>query len=711
MTPADYVDPLIGTQGLFVYGRTTPFVTPPFGMTHWTPMTNLPRIGWSQYRYDKQQIIGFCGSHKPAMWMGDYGQVTLMPGVGEIVPGTSRRALTYEHTREKSHPFSYEVDLFTEEGKKIEVAMTATTHCGYFRIRYPYGNDGYLLVEASRAKQFPGSITIDYDNREITGYNGDRGSAKIGPKLPGFKGYFVLQFDRPFAKYGVWENNKVFQNREQRTGDQVGAFVRFIEGKEGPWVEVKVGTSFISIEQARKNLEAEIPHWDFNRTEQNLKNEWDRYLNRITIEGASEDEKAVFYTALYHSLLFPRRFSEQGRYFSAFDDTVHTGESYTDYSLWDTYRAQHPLLILVAPEHVPGMCQSLVQMYEEGGWLPKWPNPTYTNIMIGTHADAVLADAYIKGVRGFDAETAYEAMYKNAMTPPSGDDKNEWKDRAKWTAYEARGGLSHYKKLGYVPVDQTDESVSRTLEFAYGDFCVAQMASALGKLEDFTYFRDRSKSYANVYNGHTGFMAPRNSQGDWHKKTGKGFTEGSPWTYLFAVQQDIPGLIDLMGKEKFLQRLDETFEKGHYVHTNEPGHHFAYLYNYAGLPHKTQELIAQIRTEHYKNAPDGLTGDDDCGQMSAWYVFSALGLYPVTPGSETYALSTPQFNRTVLHFDPENPDRTLEIRAPGKTPERWYVKSVSWNGTKLTEPFIRHSTLMQGGILEFEMGDPPTPQK
>lgn len=703
-TWADHVDPLIGTKGLFTYGRTTPFVTPPFGMTHWTPMTNLPRIGWCPYRYGQQKIIGFRGSHKPAMWMADYGYLTLMPGLGKIETAPKRRGLTFEHSRENAHPHHYEVALFTETGEQIKVEMTATAHCGFFRFRYPVGTAGYLLMEASHKKDFPGQIQIDYDNWEISGFNSDKNHTGIGPDKPVVKGYFVLQFDRPFAKYGVYAGKRQFEGREKQEGNNVGAFVRFIEGEEGPWVKVRIGTSFISIDQARKNLQAELPEaQSFAQIEENLKATWNQYLSRIQIEGATPDEEAVFYTALYHSLLFPRTFSEQGKYYSPFDGKVHDGVSYTDYSLWDTYRAQHPLLLFTAPEHVPGMMQSLVQHYEEGGWLPKWPNPGYSNIMIGTHADAVLADAYVKGVRGFDAATAYEAMYKNAMTPPEGDDKNRWKDRAKWTAFEARGGLSAYKNLGYVPIDQTAESVSRTLEFAYGDFCVAQMASALGKLDDFELFRARSGNYANVYNGHTGFMAPRSSGGDWHKKTAKGFTEGSPWTYLFCVTQDIPGLIDLMGSATFAEKLEQNFSDGHYVHTNEPGHHYAYLFNYIDKPWRTQELVAQIRAEHYKNAPDGLTGDDDCGQMSAWYVFSALGFYPVTPGSELYAIGVPQFERAVIQLDPNTPEKRIEILAKGISSTRVYAKSITWNGEKLTEPFIRHSDLMKGGILAFEM--------
>jgi predicted alpha-1,2-mannosidase len=473
-------------------------------------------------------------------------------------------------------------------------------------------------------------------------------------------------------------------------------------------VEARVGTSFISLEQARENLKNELQNKSFETVCNETKTQWENYLSRIELEGATDRQKGIFYTAMYHNLLFPRQFSESGKYYSAFDDKVHEGISYNDYSLWDTYRATHPLLILIAPEHVPGMVQSLIQMYEQGGYMPKWPNPTYTGIMIGTHADAVVADAVVKGVKGFNLQKAYEACMKDAMVPSGNDSVNRWADRAPFTFIEARAGLYWLKKLGYIPVDKTNESVSNTLEGAYDDFCVAQVAKAAGKLSDYELLIQRSKNYVNVFNKETGMMAPRNSDGSWHKKTHAGFTEGGPWTYLFAVQHDVPGLMELLGgREKFIKKLDANFRGGHYFHTNEPGHHFTYLYNYAGAAWKTQKRVAFNRSFHYHNYADGMNGDDDCGQMSAWYIFSALGFYPVTPGTDLYAIGTPLFPKAIVYFNPENREQKFEIIARNVSPRNIYIQSATLNGKKLEKPFLHHTDIVNGGKLEFEMGPKP----
>jgi len=365
------------------------------------------------------------------------------------------------------------------------------------------------------------------------------------------------------------------------------------------------------------------------------------------------------------------------------------------------------------------MITSLLQMYDEGGWMPKWPNPTYTNIMIGTHADSVIADAYVKGFRGFDLKKAYAAMYKNAMTPPDGDTHNRWLDRAPWTAFEARGGLTWYKSLGYVPQDKTDESVSRTLEFSYDDFCVAQIAKAVGKNDDYEMFMNRSRNYRNLYDSALGFMRPKNSDGTWDEESWAspeerkpGFTEGSPWTYLFCEMQDIPGMIALMGgKQKFAAKLDENFAGGHYRHGNEPGHHYTYLYNYVGQPWKTQERVRAALIANYHNGPDGLSGNDDCGQMSAWYIFSALGFYPVTPGSTRYSITSPLFEKAsiMLKGGPYKKG-SFTVIARNQSPRNKYIQSAKLDGRPLNEPFISHDDIVNGSILVFVMGAKPNKQ-
>lgn len=705
---SDIPNPLIGTkQVLFFHGRTTPFVTPPFGMTHWTPQTRVSRIRVLNYHYGDKSILGFRGSHKPAKWMGDYGHISLMPGIGEVQSMAEKRKLRFSHTEEVSKPYFYNVKLKAKKGNRIGVEMTATERCGIFRITFPDNQEPFLVIEASQNPDFDGWIKVDTAKGEIIGYNADRNSAITGPDLAGFKGYFVLKFDFEIAEFGVWNGDEKTINATEIIGKHVGAWIRPKQGTTTALV--KVGSSFISIEQAQENLEHEIPHFDFERTKEETRQIWEKYLHRIEIEGGTEDQRSIFYSALYHSLLFPRQFSEYGRYYSAFDDTIHNGISYNDFSLWDTFRAQHPLLLLTAPEHVSGMANALIQMYEQGGYMPKWPNPTYTNIMIGTHADAVLADALVKGLKGINPERAYAAVHKDAMSPPDGDSLKRWDDRALWTGYEARAGLSWYKKLGYVPVDKTSESVSRTLEFAYDDFCVAQVAKAAGRQEEAAFFLERSRNYRNVYNAKTGFMAPKNADGTWHKNRKSGFTEGGPWTYLFCVMQDIGGMIDLMGgKEAFSKKLEKGFGGiFRYVHENEPGHHYCYLYNYVGQAWKTQQKVAKYRQSKYRNKPFGLNGDDDCGQMSAWYVFSSMGFYPVTPGSDVYAIGTPLFPKVTVRPDPENQSIEFVIKAENVSVINIYVQSAKLNGVLLESPFLHHADIVNGGILEFEMGKQP----
>ena len=702
-SPADHVDPIIGTKGWMLFGRTTPFVTPPFGMTHWTSHTLNSKTGNPLYKYNNKYIVGFRGSHKPALWMSDYGFIEMMPGIGQIKTAPEGRKLKFSHKDEVSKPYYYSVNLKEERGNKIKVEFTATIRCGVLKFTFPKDEKPHLIIEASKHPDFNGWIKIDTLNGEITGYNADRYGADLGPTLPNFKGYFVIRFRGKPVNCGTWANAELFNGKLEHSGKQMGAWLAF-SGNETE-ILVKTGTSFISIEQAKENLDKEISTWDFENSKSETKAAWDRHLNRIKIENVSKKEAAIFYTAMYHSSLFPRIFSEYGRYYSAFDDKIHNGVSYNDYSLWDTFRAEHPLLQLIAPEHIDGMVQSLIQMYQEGGWMPKWPNPTYSNIMIGTHADAVVADAVVKGFKGFDLKDAYKAVWKDAMVPPDGDSLKDWTNRAPWSGFEARAGLTWYKKIGYVPVDKTQESVSNTLEGAYDDFCVAKVAKAIGNMRDYDFFLQRSKNYKNLYNPKTGFMAPKKLNGEWNKKQRAGFTEGGPWTYTFCVMQDIPGMIEMMGgTEKFNKKLDKNFRGLRHFHQNEPGHHYPYLYNYSGQSWKTQKHVAKIRSHHYGSKPHGLHGDDDCGQMSAWYIFSALGFYPVCPGTDIFAVGTPQFSKSEIYVDSKNKTKKFEIIAKNVSRKNIYVQAAYLNGTLLTEPFLHYQDIVNGGTLLFEMG-------
>lgn len=707
--PLADVNPMIGTTGPTEndYGGMIPGVAAPFGMTHWTAMTRENKISVCPYNYKDSTIQGFLGTHQPAIWMGDYGQFSLMPLSGEL---KTARKLPFRHADEISTPYYYAVKL-NDAGKSISAELTATTRAGFFKFTFPASKASHIVITASRSEQFRGSIQIDPQSNEITGYNPDRQSSELGPQLPNFKGYFVIQFSKPFSAFGTWENNDIHKGSKEESGHRMGGYASFAT-TQGEEIKVRIGTSFISLDQARDNLRREIRDWDFDRVKNESRATWTESLNRIQIQGGSKAERVNFYTAMYHALLFPRTLSEYGRYYSAFDDRVHNGVSYNDYSLWDTFRAEHPLLVLIQPERVPDMITSLLQMYDEGGWMPKWPNPTYTNIMIGTHADSVIADAYVKGIRGFDLNKAYAATYKDAMTPPDGDARNRWLDRAPWTAFEGRGGLTWYKSLGYVPQDRADESVSRTLEFAYDDFCVAQIAKAVGKHDDYEMLMLRSRNYRNLFDPSLSFMRPKKADGSWDEASWvspderkPGFTEGSPWTYLFCEMQDIPGMITLMGgPEKFAAKLDQNFAGGHYRHGNEPGHHYTYLYNYVGQPWKTQEQVRAALIANYHNGADGLNGNDDCGQMSAWYIFSALGFYPVTPGSPRYAIGTPLFPKATIMLQGPYTKGPFTVIARNQSARNIYIQSATLNGKPLNEPFISHTDIANGSTLVFVMG-------
>lgn len=697
--PVAWVNPYIGTgAGPIGYGGTMPFVTPPFGMTDWTPQTRQNKLGGVSYKYDDTTISGFMGTHQSAIWMGDYGYITLVPELDSLKITPDQRKLPFSHRDEIAHPDFYSVVENANSSRPIRTEITATTRCAYLRFTFPASNAAIVMVEASRPG-YAGFVTVNPIRHEITGYNPARTDSNLGPlKLPNFKGYFVVQFRRSFSSSGM------FGPRASIPADSTGAFAQFAT-HDHEAIDVRVGTSFLSIEQARKNLEREIPTWNFDGVRRRTHNQWREKLERVTIEGATNDQRHIVYTALYHALLYPRVFSEYGHYYSAFDDKVHTGESYTAYSIWDTFRAEFSLLTLMAPERVDGMITALLQDYKEGGWMPKWPNPSYTNIMIGTHADSLVAEAMRKGFKGFDYDLAWAAVYKDAMTPPDGDTTRRWSDREPDTPYEARGGLTYLKELGYVPADKTAESASRTLEDSYDDWCVSQMAAQLGRKTDAEFFLRRSHNYVNLFNKSTGFMQARNSDGSW-APIDAGWTEGNKWVYTWAVMQDIPGLMRLMGgKDVYNHELDEHFAGHHNIHNNEPSHHYGYLYDYSGEPWKTQAKVREIAAAEYADLPAGLDGDDDCGQMSAWYLFTALGLYPVTPASGNYMIGSPLFSRMSVRL--ANGKRFTVVADHNSDTNR-YIQSATLNGKPLNIPTVTYEEIMQGSTLHLTMGSAPS---
>ncbi|MBC7328098.1 glycoside hydrolase family 92 protein [bacterium] len=673
----EYVDTRIGSGG---DGRCFPGVTLPFGMTGWTPQTRREDL---PYHYNDKKIQGFRGTHFPSgSCMGDYGCITVMPLVGELRTLPQERASNFQHEKEKAQPHYYSVVL-DDYGIKTEI--TATTRCGFFRFTFPKSQNAYVLID------FPlggGYIKVIPESQEIVGYNDYR-----------FKGYFYAKFNKPFKEFGTFRGNEIKAGKNEEEGSGAGVYIRFDSDPDEP-VLLKIGTSFISLEQARKNLEKELPDWNFEKTVKEARDIWEKKLEKIEIEG-TDDEKKVFYTALYHCLVLPRIFNEDGYYMSPFDGKIHKGNYYEDYSLWDTYRAEHPLLVLIESEEDAKMIEGLIRIFEEGGWMPKWPNPRYTNVMIGTHADSVIADAYVKGVRGFDAKKAYQAMWKDAMVPggetPAG-------------YYEAREGIEYYKELGYCPVDKVGEAVSNTLEGAYNDFCVAQMAKSLGRMQEYKYFLERSLNYRNVFDPETGFMRGRYSNGAWVEGKDPNvwypwFTEANAWIYTWYVPHDVQGLINLIGgREKFVEMLDRFFREGHFDPGNEPSMQAPFMFDYAGAPWKTQEWIRYTMENLFKPTPDGIPGNDDCGQMSAWYIFSALGFYPVCPGQPTYEVGSPMVKRAVVHL---SNGKDLLIIANNVSKENKFIQRAELNGKPLNRPFIWHHEIANGGKIEFWMGAQP----
>lgn len=730
----DYVNSYMGTARKGAPGLI-PTVSKPFAMTNFTAQTRENKISRMPYEYEDESMMGFIATHQPNLWMGDYGYVSLLPQVGELKVQPKERAIPFSHDEETVSPYYYSVKTGLSEQTKIKTELAGGDKAAIFKFTFPESKDSRFIIQTININQDPDPdwnpqlnyqkyrsenleayVEINPEKSEITGYNEDRFSVKIGPDLPNFKGYFVIQFDKKFSDFGCWNTEGILENVTSQKGNvRLGAYINF-KTTAGEVVKARIGTSFISVDQARKNLREEISAWDFDKLVKETKAIWQENLSRFTIEGGTEEQRTIFYTALYHTMLQPRSMTEDNKYYSGFDDKVHKGVSYTDYSLWDTFRALHPLLIISQPDKVGGMVQAMLQMYEQGGRLPMWPNPAETNVMIGTHADAVIADAYIKEVQDFDKELAYEAMWKNSFVPPEKDTERIYGDRDPWTSYEAQAGLTYYKSLGYIPSDKTAESVSRTIEYGVDNYALAQVAREMGKTTDFDQLMKMSKNYKNLYNSETGFMAPKLADGKWDTDTNEkwdigahgAFTEGGPWTYLFGAMHDVPGLVELLGgKEKFDERLDKNFEEDHYKHSNEPGHHFIYLYNYIGKPWKTQKLAHEQLRLNYKNEPAGMNGNDDNGQMSAWAVFNMLGIYPVTPASGIYAVGSPVFPKVTIQTKYKGKPHKVEIIAKNVSEKNFYIQKLMVDDKIINEPFITHEQLMTADKIIFEMADRP----
>lgn len=721
-----YVDTRIGTAASIThtagkfgksteeYGQTLPAVLEPNGMNFWTPQTrDSEEKCVAPYYYKDTLLQGFRNSH----WIvggctQDYGSMTLMPLGGTLRCSPEARATRFSHASEMAAPTLYAVEL---EDEGLWAAMTARSRSAIFCFTYRKAGKGYLVVNPN-SDEGEGAVSIDTLHRVIRGYNPVHRIYQGWAEPAGYSGHFVVRFKKKITGYGVFRGDSVYAGVTQiKDAAGIGAYIEF-DVEEGEEVLVKAASSFVDAEGAERNLETEIPHWDFERTSEELSEIWEKRLALVQVETDNREAKEKFYGALYRASFLPRTFNDVDGRYPSFAKGVPTmrlpeGETYyEDYSMWDTYRALHPLINLLTPAKGGDMMQSIVHKYEQGGWLPIFPCwNSYTAAMIGDHCIAAIGDAYCKGIRNFDVQKAYEAMRKNAFESPA--------TQAEYEDGMGRRALKSYLKYGYIPLEDsvphafhTKEQVSRTLEYAYDDFVLAQLAKALNKPEDYRTLMQRAANYRNVIDPRTGYAQGRRADGTFlSDRNAFGFasfiTEGAPCHYTWYVPHDPYGLMECMGgKDNYIAKLDSMFSEGRYWHGNEPCHQVAFMYNYAAQPWKTQRAVRHILETEYLNAPGGLSGNDDAGQMSAWYVFAAMGFYPVCPGTPYYLIASPSFPSLTLCPEGGKP---FTIKAEGASDENIYIQRAMLNGKPYTRNYLTHEDLTKGGVLELVMGATP----
>ena len=697
-----YVDPFIGAAD---NGHTFPGACRPFGMIQTSPVTGA--VGWrycSEYMYADSIIWGFTQTHLNGTGCMDLGDILVMPFTGERHRTWDAYRSSFSKTSENATPGYYTVTL---DQAKVKAELTATTHAALHRYTYEQADSASILIDlqhgpAWNEKQYHSQV----NSCEVNWENDSTLTGHVNNKVWVDQDYyFVMQFSRPVIDHFE------LPMAETEKGKRLVASFNIQPGEE---VLMKVALSTTGVEGAKANMAAEVPGWDFEGIRTAAKADWNSYLSRIEVEGTDE-EKTNFYTSFYHALIQPNEISDvDGRYRNAADSVVNAtgGKFYSTFSLWDTYRAAHPFYTLMVPERVDGFINSLVDQAEVQGYLPIWGLWGKENFcMVANHGVSVVAEAYAKGFRGFDAERAFNAI-KQTQT----------------VSHPLKSNWENYMKYGYFPTDLTEaESVSSTLESVYDDYAAADMAKRMGKTEDAAYFARRADFYKNLFDSSTQFMRPKKSDGTWKspfnpsqighaESVGGDYTEGNAWQYTWHVQHDVPGLIALFGEEEaFLNKLDSLFTLklettqadvtgliGQYAHGNEPSHHVTYLYALAGRPERTQELIREIFDTQYSPKPNGLCGNDDCGQMSAWYMFSAMGFYPVNPVSGEYVFGAPQLPEFVLHLAD---GKTFTIKAEGLSEDNKYVKSITLNGEPYTKNFISHADIVKGGTLVYQMTD------
>jgi predicted alpha-1,2-mannosidase len=718
-TPVDYVNILMGTQSKFELsnGNTYPAIARPWGMNFWTPQTGKMGDGWV-YRYDADKIRGFKQTHQPSPWINDYGQFSLMPVVGKTVFSEDERSSWFSHKAEVAKPYYYCAYLADHN---VTTEITPTDRAAIFRFTFPKTDNASLIIDAFDKGS---SVEVLTEKNAVIGYT----TRNSGGVPDNFKNYFVIVFDKPFRAYfDVRDGVIVKRKAEKSQSNHSGAIVQF-QTERGEQIIARVASSFISYEQAWQNLK-EVEGKSFDAIKDEGRDAWNRVLSQIEIEDENIDNKRTFYSTLYRSTLFPRKLYELDAngnviHYSPYNGKVLPGYMYTDTGFWDTFRALFPLLNLVYPSVNREIQEGLVNTYKESGFLPEWASPGHRDCMIGNNSASIVADAYLKGLRGYDIETLYEAVIHGTKNVHPKINST------------GRKGHEYYNSLGYVPYDvKINENAARTLEYAYADWTIYRLAKALNRPQDeIDLYAKRSQNYRNLFSTEYKLMRGKNKNGVFQSpfsptKWGDAFTEGNSWHYTWSVFHDPQGLIDLMGGNKmFVQMLDSVFKlppvfddsyygqviheiremqimnMGQYAHGNQPIQHMIYLYNYAGEPWKAQYWAREVMDKLYKPTPDGYCGDEDNGQTSAWYVFSALGFYPVCPGSDEYVIGSPLFEKMTVHL--EN-GKKLVISASGNKTNTRYVSKVELNGKNSTKNYFKHSDLMKGAKIEFSMSEKP----
>jgi len=745
--PVDYVNPFLGTE---FFGHTFPGASLPYAMVHLSP--DVATSGWTYcagYTYSENSIIGFSHTHWSGVGMVNGGEILLMPTVGnklQIVPGPLSNPdegyrSRFDHSEETASPGYYSV-ILKDYGIKAE--LTSTLRAGFHRYTFPKSENSKIILDLGH--QLGNLPTTDISQLKIVNDSSIEGVKSSGNG----RLFFVAEFSKPFRYYGTFDSQyvtpesqgSIFPYKNGEDGNKIGAFVTY-KTSDNEQIMVKVGISYTSIEGARKNLSAEIPDWNFDRVKNDAREIWNRQLSTITIDGANDDQKEIFYTALYHSLLSQYISQDTDGKYSGDDGKIHEAKGfdyYGSFSCWDTYRTEHPLLTIIAPERINDIVKSIQAKTKDRGYLPA---QHFINVpgegMVADHLVPIIVDAYIKGYRDYDIEFLYKAIVTKAQNSP----------KPPLPPYAGRPGLEYTVRLGYLPVDKVNESVSNTLELTYDDYCIAQLAKSLGKEVDYSKFMNRAGNYKNLWDPGTQFMRPKKSDGSWleqingrtqeiikegdhsyykyfdpllvGRRPNRYYTESNAWQYIWSVQHDLQGLINLFGgNEEFIRKLDDFFEMspvitppkyvgvvgtiGQYVHGNQPSHHVAYLYNYAGEPWKSQQRVRQITESLYRSGPGGLCGNEDMGSLSSWYLFSSIGFYPVAPGTSAYIIGSPLFTKTTIDL---GNNKTFTVQAVNNSGVNKYIQSASLNGNPITRTWITHEEIVKGGILMFEMGPEP----